>query len=86
MTRINLAEFPRQAWVVIAFLTFVSTLIGYGVFTWLNTKVSNTLANTYNYVSPAIALGLAALLLKEPLTWTNSGICGSGTRWRSADG
>lgn len=74
--QVNLAELPRQAWVAIAFLTFVSTLIGYGVFTWLNTKVSSTLANTYNYVSPVIALGLAALLLHEPLTWSKAASAG----------
>ncbi|MEH2299714.1 MAG: EamA family transporter [Nostoc sp.] len=74
--QVNFAELPRQAWIAIAFLTFVSTLIGYGVFTWLNIKVSSTLANTYNYVSPAITLGLAALFLNEPLTWTKAASAG----------
>lgn len=74
--QVNLAKLPHRAWIAIAFLTFVSTLIGYGVFTWLNTKVSSTLANTYNYVSPLIALSLAALFLNEPLTWTKAASAG----------
>ncbi len=75
-TQVNLAELPRRAWAAIAFLTFFSTLIGYGVFTWLNTSVSSTLANTYNYVSPVIALGLSALLLNEPLSWAKAASAG----------
>jgi len=34
----------------------------------LNARVSPTLANTFNYAAPAIALGLSALLLHEQLT------------------
>jgi drug/metabolite transporter (DMT)-like permease len=43
-------------------------LIGYAVFLSLN-QVSPTLANTFNYVAPVVALCLSALLLREPLTF-----------------
>ena len=45
-----------------------STLIDYAVFLTLNVKVSATLANTFNYAAPVVALCLSALLLHEPLT------------------
>ncbi len=56
------------AWGALAFLIVASTLIGYAVFLTLNAKVSPTLANTFNYAAPVIALCLSALLLHEPLT------------------
>lgn len=74
--QVDLAALPHRAWAALAYLSFVSTIIGYGVFTWLNVKVSSTLANTYNYVSPVIALGLAALFLNEPLSWTKAADAG----------
>ncbi|WP_158957130.1 DMT family transporter [Paraburkholderia acidisoli] len=59
---------PLAAWAALAFLVIASTLIGYAVFLSLNARVSSTLANTFNYAAPVIALGLSALLLHEPLT------------------
>ena len=59
---------PLSAWGALAFLIIASTLIGYAVFLTINAQVSSTLANTFNYVAPVIALGLSALLLHETLT------------------
>ena len=66
--RANLAHVPLPAWWALTFLIVASTLIGYAVFLTLNAKVSPTLANTFNYAAPVIALCLSALLLHEPLT------------------
>ncbi|MBV9982813.1 EamA family transporter, partial [Bradyrhizobium sp.] len=52
----------------LAFLVVASTLIGDAVFPTLNAEVSPTLANTFNYAAPVVALCLSALLLHEPLT------------------
>ena len=65
----DLASVPVKAWASLAFLVFASTLIGYAVFLWLNRAVSVSVANTFFYVAPVIAMGLAALILGEPLTW-----------------
>lgn len=65
----DLVRLPTAVWAALLFLTFVSTLAGFAVFTWVNRAVSPTLANTYNYVAPVIAMGLAALFLHEPITW-----------------
>lgn len=64
----RLASVPPSAWAALAFLVVASTLIGYAVFLTLNAQVSTTLANTFNYAAPVIALFLSALLLHEPLT------------------
>ena len=64
----HLSGVPLSAWAALAFLVVASTLIGYAVFLTLNAQVSPTLANTFNYAAPVIALGLSALLLHEPLT------------------
>jgi drug/metabolite transporter (DMT)-like permease len=65
----HLARVPLHAWEAIVFLVIASTLIGYAVFLALNAQVSPTLANTFNYAAPVIALGLSAILLHEPLTF-----------------
>ena len=64
----DFARVPPPAWGALAFLIVASTLIGYAVFLALNAEVSPTLANTFNYAAPVIALCLSALLLHEPLT------------------
>lgn len=62
-------QVPWKGWGVLAFLVIASTIVGYALFMALDRKVSPTLANTFNYVAPVIALGLSALLLGEPLGW-----------------
>ena len=64
----DLGRVPLSAWEALAFLIVASTLVGYAVFLTLNAKVSTTLANTFNYAAPVIALFLSAILLHEPLT------------------
>jgi drug/metabolite transporter (DMT)-like permease len=63
----HLADVPLVAWGALTFLIVASTLIGYAVFLTIN-RVSPTLANTFNYAAPVVALCLSALLLREPLT------------------
>jgi drug/metabolite transporter (DMT)-like permease len=64
----HLARVPLAAWGALSFLIVASTLIGYAVFLALNAQVSPTLANTFNYAAPVVALCLSALVLHEPLT------------------
>jgi len=65
----HFAQVAPKVWGALAFLVIASTVIGYAVFLAINRRVSPTLANTYNYVAPVIALGLSALLHGEPLSW-----------------
>ena len=64
----HLLRVPLTAWGALTFLIVASTMIGYAVFLALNAKVSTTIANTFNYAAPVIALCLSALLLHEPLS------------------
>lgn len=68
-TGVNYAAVPAQAWMALMFLIVASTLIGYAVFIGVNQRVSSTLANTFNYAAPIVALALSAILLHESLTW-----------------
>lgn len=68
-TGTDYAAVPANAWAALAFLVVASTLIGYALFIALNQRVSSTLANTFNYVAPVVALALSAILLHESLTW-----------------
>lgn len=65
----HFAEVKASAWVGLAVLVVLNTIIGFGAFVWLNRMASITLANTFNYVSPVITMVLAVWLLSEPLTW-----------------
>ena len=60
---------PPRAWGALAFLVVASTLIGYAVFLAMNRSASPTLANSFNYVAPVIALFLSATFLNEPVGW-----------------
>lgn len=70
---VRLGDVPARAWAALAFLTIVSTLLGYSVFTWVNQTVSSTLANSYSYAAPVITLVLASLFLGERLAWSEAG-------------
>lgn len=59
---------PADAWGALAYLVIASTLVGYAVFLAVNADVSPTLANTFNYAAPVVALLLSAALLREPLS------------------
>ena len=69
IAHVEFGHVPARAWAALAFLIVASTLVGYAAFLWLNQTVSSTIANTFFYVAPVIAMTLAALFLGEPLSW-----------------
>ncbi len=66
-TSLHPSAVPLRAWGALGFLIVASTLIGYAVFLALNRSASPTLANSFNYVAPVIALALSAWFLSEPV-------------------
>ena len=66
--RTALNSIPAYAWASLAFLVVGSTLVGYAIFLAVNADVSTTVANTFNYAAPVVALLLSAALLGEPLS------------------
>ncbi|QJU58244.1 EamA family transporter [Sphingomonas sp. AP4-R1] len=65
--RTGMTILPATALLALAFLIIASTLVGYAVFLAVNADVSPTIANTFNYASPVVALLLSAVLLGEYL-------------------
>ncbi len=70
--RINMqtlaAVSPASFWAWI-YLIFIGSILGYGAYIWLITHVSLSLASTYAYVNPLVAVLLGVLILSEPFNW-----------------
>ena len=61
------ATIPAEAWGVFAYLVVFGSLIGFTAFTWLLQHTRPSLALSYSYVNPAIAVLLGVLIGHEPL-------------------
>jgi drug/metabolite transporter (DMT)-like permease len=66
--RLEVAAVPASSWIAFAYLVLVGSVVGYSAFVWLLARAPLSLATTYAYVNPAVAVALGALLLDEPLT------------------
>ena len=53
------------AWI---YLILIGSILGYGAYIWLITHVSLSLASTYAYVNPIVAVALGVLILSEPFS------------------
>jgi drug/metabolite transporter (DMT)-like permease len=65
--RIDPSTVEASAWLACAYLALAS-LIGYSAFMWLLRNAPVSLAATYAYVNPLVAVILAAVILGEALT------------------
>ena len=63
-----LSDWPVRGMVAFAYLLVVGSLLGFVAYTWLLAHVSATLAGTYAYVNPVVALLLGWLLAGEGLS------------------
>jgi len=61
---------PAKAWGVFAYLVVFGSLIGFTAFTWLLQHTRPSLALSYSYVNPAIAVLLGVVIGHEPLHGT----------------
>lgn len=66
--RLDLAAVAPSSWIAFAYLVVVGSLAGYSAYVWLLARAPLSLATTYAYVNPAVAVALGALFLDEPLT------------------
>jgi drug/metabolite transporter (DMT)-like permease len=66
--RLRLAETEPSSWIAFAYLVLVGSVVGYSAYVWLLARAPLSLATTYAYVNPAVAVALGALFLSEPLT------------------
>jgi drug/metabolite transporter (DMT)-like permease len=66
--RLDLRATEPSAWIAFVYLVLVGSVVGYSAYVWLLARAPLSLATTYAYVNPAVAVALGALFLSEPLT------------------
>ncbi len=62
----NMSETSKWAWI---YLVLIGSIVGYGAYIWLLNNTSLSLASTYAYVNPVIAVLLGLIVLNEPVGW-----------------
>jgi drug/metabolite transporter (DMT)-like permease len=65
---LELSDISGQSLAALIYLIVIITVVGFTDFYWLLRVTTASLANTFAYVSPVIAVILGALLLHEPVT------------------
>jgi drug/metabolite transporter (DMT)-like permease len=63
------AAISLESWLGLAYLIVAGSLVAYTSYTWLLREVPISIAGTYAYVNPVVAVLLGTLVLGEPLTW-----------------
>ena len=66
--RLELSATEPSSWLAFGYLVLVGSVLGYSAYVWLLARAPLSLATTYAYVNPAVAVALGALFLAEPLT------------------
>ena len=66
--RVTLAEISLRSWGGWVFLVVAGSVVAFSSFTWLINKAPISLASTYAYVNPAVAVVLGLLLYAEAIT------------------
>ena len=66
--RLDLDGVAGPSWIAFVYLVLVGSVVGYSAYVWLLARAPLSLATTYAYVNPAVAVVLGALFLAEPLT------------------
>lgn len=68
--RFDLSKVSNDSLLAMAYLLVFGSLIGFTAYSWLLRNVSPTLASTYAYVNPVVAVFLGWALASEPVTAT----------------
>ncbi|MEU8250085.1 EamA family transporter [Nonomuraea sp. NPDC048916] len=66
--RLDPSAVTGRSWLALAYLILLGSLVGFTAFSWLLGNAPISLVATYAYVNPAVAVGLGALVLGEPVT------------------
>ena len=66
---LSLAVFTPTALGALAYLIVFGSIVGFSAFLWLMNHVPTTLASTYSYVNPIVALSIGIGALDEPFSW-----------------
>ena len=66
--RLDVAASTPASWIAFVYLVLVGSVVAYSAYVWLLARAPLSLVTTYAYVNPAVAVGLGAVFLGEPLT------------------
>ena len=72
LSRIDLGAISARSYIGLSCLVIFGMVIGFAAFVWLNAATSPTLANTFHYVSPIVAMAAAFWLFNEPVGWSKA--------------
>ena len=65
---VDVASFSTRSLLAFAYLVVFGSILAFTAYTWLLAHVSVSVAGTYAYVNPIVAVALGAILLSEPIT------------------
>ena len=63
----DLAHATYEAYLAMAYLTFIGSIVGFGAYAFLLKHASPAVATSYAYVNPLVALVLGHTLAHEPI-------------------
>ncbi|MFD8207357.1 EamA family transporter [Streptomyces sp. NPDC059695] len=66
---LDLGAVSGRSWAALAYLVVFGSLVAFTAYAWLLQTAPVSLAATYAYVNPVVAVLLGALVLDEALTW-----------------
>lgn len=66
--RTDIDAFSLRSLGALGYLVFVGSIAGFTAYTWLLANVPVSVAGTYAYVNPIVAVALGAVILSEPIT------------------
>jgi drug/metabolite transporter (DMT)-like permease len=66
--QVDVASFSTRSLLAFAYLVVFGSILAFTAYTWLLAHVSVSVAGTYAYVNPIVAVGLGAVLLSEEIT------------------
>jgi drug/metabolite transporter (DMT)-like permease len=64
----DLGDVTASSWLGLAYLVVFGSVVAFSAYAWLLQNASVTLASTYAYVNPVVAVLLGALFVDEPIT------------------
>lgn len=63
------AHVPLRSWLALAYLVVFGSIVAYSAFVYVINHSRPSMATSYAYVNPVVAVGLGALFLDEHVTW-----------------
>ena len=63
----QLQAISLRGWFAVAWIVLAGSIVGYGAFVYVRPRTSTSLANSFFYTGPVVALLLGAAFLSEPL-------------------